>query len=318
MIDVAVLLREYLLTQSEVTALLGTNANNSIYCAYDLPEAFNPQNGPAIQIYRAGGHSHPEITQLVDARVMVRAWADVEQYSTCSAVYGAINDVLHGLCGYTVEDGTIIRALEVDGPMEMTDPTEGWVAMYAFYQVMARPNGISSLGPGSGGNGPLTGIWTEGNGAPVTLGPNGDYYLDLLTSNIYLQIGNAWTLIGNIAGSGGGGSEMPSQPYHKISASGTNAAVILNAPGTVTGWKIYNNAEYPVYVKLFNKATAPTLGTDTPQQTIGIDAGLGEVNPPGPGVSFTTGIAIAITKEIADDDATPVLADDCSVDIFYQ
>lgn len=318
MVDVAVILREYLLTQSAVTALLGSSPNSSIYAAYDLPEHFDAKLGPGIQIFRSGGHSHTEITPLVDARMMVRAWADVEQYSDCSDVYGAIHDALHGLCGYTVDDGTIVRALEVDGPHEMTDPEEGWVAMYAFYQVMARPVASSSLGPGSGGNGPLVGVWYEGDGAPVTLEVNGDFYLDLLTGNIYLQQSNSWgSPIGNING-GGGSSEMPSTPYHKVAASGTNAASIKASAGTVTGWKIYNNAGYPVYVKLFNKATAPTLGTDTPQQTIGIDAGLGEVSPPGPGISYGTGIAIAITKGMPDDDSTPVAADDCTVDIFYQ
>src|ERR1035438_2340190 len=99
MVDANLLLREYLLAQSTVTALLGTNTNGSIYCGYDLPEHFNPTLGPAIQIYRSGGHSHTEITPLIDARMMVRVWADVEKAYVASQVYGAINDVLHGLCG---------------------------------------------------------------------------------------------------------------------------------------------------------------------------------------------------------------------------
>jgi hypothetical protein len=137
-VDAALLLREYLLGQSSVTALLGTNANGSIYCSYDLPEHFDPTLGPAIQIFRAGGHSHEEITVLLDARVQIRVWTDVEKYSLASAVYGAIHDVLHGACGLTVTDGTIVRALEADGPLEMTDAGTGWVTMYAFYTVMAR------------------------------------------------------------------------------------------------------------------------------------------------------------------------------------
>lgn len=140
MVDAGVLVREYLLTQTNVTALLGTNANGSIYCAYDLPEHFDPSLGSAIQIFRAGGHSHDEISPLLDARVQIRAWADVEKYSLASTVYGAINDVLHGAYKITVADGTIIRALEVDGPIEFTDKQTGWVSMYAFYSVMARPN----------------------------------------------------------------------------------------------------------------------------------------------------------------------------------
>lgn len=321
MVDANLLLREYLLGQSEVTALLGTNINGSIYCGFDMPEHFDPALGPAIQLFRVGGRSHSEITVLADARIHIRVWAAVENAFLASKVYGAINDVLHGLCGYTVADGTIVRALEVTGPLEMTDPETGWVGVYAFYQVMVRPSASSSLGPsGIGGSGSLVGIWYEGYGTPSTLEANGDFYLNLSTGDVYLQAAGSWGVpVGNIqGGGGGGGSEVPSLTYHKVAAVGTNAAVIKAAPGIVTGWKIYNNTGYPIYAKLFNKATTPTLGTDTPQQTIGVDAGLGEVNPAGPGTTFTTGIAIAITKLMPDGDSTPVAAGDCSVDIFYQ
>jgi hypothetical protein len=111
--------------------------------------------------------------------------------------------------------------------------------------------------------------------------------------------------------------EMPSSIYHAVAAAGNNAANIKSAAGIVTGWKIYNNADYPIYVKLFDKATAPAPGSDTPKQTIGVDAGEQEVIN-GAGFVYTTGIGIAIVKGIADSDDTSVLADDCAVDIFYQ
>lgn len=138
MVDVNLLVRELLLSQSSVTALLGTNANSSIYCGYDLPEHFDPTLGPAIQIFRAGGLSHAEILELVDARVQVRVWANVEKALLASQVYGAIHDVLHGACGISLPDGTIIRSLEVTGPQEVTDPEAGWVSVHAFYAVMAN------------------------------------------------------------------------------------------------------------------------------------------------------------------------------------
>src|ERR1700739_4185302 len=122
MIDANLLVREYLLAQSSVTALLGTNANGSIYCGYDLPEHFDPTLGPAIQIFRMGGSSHPEILPLADARVHIRVWAAVEKALLASQVYGAVADVLHGLTKATVTDGTIVRAIEENGPLEMTDP----------------------------------------------------------------------------------------------------------------------------------------------------------------------------------------------------
>jgi hypothetical protein len=138
-VDAGLLVSEFLEGQSSVTSLLGTNANGSIYNGFDLPERFNPSLGPAIQVYRAGGASHKEIPSLVDARVMVRAWADREQYSLVASVYAAVHDVLHGITKQTVTDGTIVRCLEVSGPFEFTDPETAWVATYAFYQVQAHP-----------------------------------------------------------------------------------------------------------------------------------------------------------------------------------
>lgn len=319
MIDAAVVVREYLLGQTAVTSLLGTNANGSIYAAYDLPEHFDADKlGPGIQIFRAGGKSHSEITVLVDARVQIRAWAGAEQYSAASDLYGAINDVLHGLCGFTVADGTIVRALEVNGPIEMTDPDTSWVSMYAFYMVMVRPTAGSFPGPSGSPPQPFVGVWYEGAGVPSTLENDGDFYLNLSNGDVYLQVSGSWgSPIGNIKG-GGGSSEVPSLTFHRVSLASNNAAVIKASAGTVTGWKIYNNTGHAVYVKLFNKATAPVPGSDTPQNTIGVDAGLGEVNPTSAGLSFTTGIGISITSGIADSDNTPVAAGDCSVDIFYQ
>jgi hypothetical protein len=306
-VDAALLLREYLLGQSSVTALLGTNANGSIYCAYDLPEHFDPVLGPGIQIFRAGGHSHDEITVLLDARVQIRAWADVEKYSLASAVYGAINDVLHGACGLTVTDGTIVRALEADGPIEMTDPGTGWVAMYAFYSVMARPNGSSVA--------VYIPQFYSGAGAPGALHNEDDVYFNVSTGDLYEQVAGSWVLTGNVPQ--GGGTEMPSLTYHKVSAASNNAANIKPSAGVVTGWKIYNNSGAALYVKLFNKATTPVPGTDTPQQTIGVDAGESDLITSA-GYTYAAGIGIAIVKNIGDADNTSVAANDCVVDIFYQ
>jgi hypothetical protein len=309
MVDAAVLIREYLLTQAEVTSLLGTNPNGSIYAAYDLPEGFDPSLGPAIQLFRAGGHSHPEIPPLVDARVQIKAWADQEEYETSATLYAAINDVLHGACGITVADGTIVRALEVDGPMEMTDPDTAWVANYAFYQVLARPNGTSV---------PRTPAFYEGYGPPPAIEMSGDLYFDLGTGNLYEQIGTTWTLVGNVPQGGGGDDMNPSTNYHLVAASGLNAAVLKSTSGLLVGWKISNRTEYPVYVKVFNKATTPVPGTDFPEQTLGVQAGEDDGESINGGVIYSEGISIAITKGIEDSDNTPVVAGDCVIDIFYQ
>jgi hypothetical protein len=307
-VDVNLLVLQYLLGQSEVTALLGTNLGGSIYCGFDLPEHFDPNLGPVIQIFRIGGHAHDEILSLVDAKVHIRVWALPEDAGLASQVYGAINDVLHGTCNATVTAGTIVRALEATGPLEFTDPDNGWVAVYAFYEVMARPNGSST---------PHTPAFYEGYGSPTVLEMNGDIYFDLSTGNIWEQVGTLWVDVGNVP-QGGGSTEMSSLNYHKVAAAGTNAANIKAAGGFVAGWNIFNDTEFPLYVKLFNLATAPIPGSSLPQQTIAVQAGQTAVAAAGSGLTYSTGIAIAITGNLADLDATPVSAGSCVVDIFYQ
>jgi hypothetical protein len=306
MLDATVIVRDYLLGCPGVTALLGTNVNGSIYCTYDLPEHFDPRLGPAIQIFRAGGHSHEEITVLLDARLQIKVWADQELYSIASALYGAINDVLHGACGLTVTHGTIVRALEADGPIETTDPETGWVAMYAFYTVMARPNGLSA---------PYVPQFYTGAGAPGALHNEDDIYTNSTTGDVYEQVSGSWVFMGNVPI--GGVVEMPSLTFHRVSFASNNATNIKPSAGVVTGWKIYNNSGSAIYVKLFNKATTPVPGTDTPQQTIGVDAGESDVITSS-GYTYTAGIGIAIVKNIGDSDNTAVAANDCVVDIFYQ
>ena len=140
MVDAPVLIRDFLLLQSSVVDLLGTNINASIYASYDLPEHFDPKKGPCIQIFWTGGRSHPEILPLVNARLQVRVWADDEQSDVAMQVYAALQDVLHGTTNVQLDDGYLMSALEVTGPEEMTDPNTGWVAVNSYYAVMARPN----------------------------------------------------------------------------------------------------------------------------------------------------------------------------------
>lgn len=105
--------------------------------------------------------------------------------------------------------------------------------------------------------------------------------------------------------------------YHKISAASTNADTVKASAGVVTGYYLVNTATGFRYVKLYNKASSPTVGTDTPRVVLGIPA-LSAANiawdlP----IAFETGIAIAIVTGIADSDATAVGANDVAVSLFY-
>jgi hypothetical protein len=140
MVNVAALVREFLLAQASVVAVLGTNEHSSIYAAPDLPERFDPKKGACIQLVRSGGIPPIEIPQLLTARLQVRVWTDQEQYLQASDVYGALRDVLHGAANAALDEGMLLSALEVTGPQEMTDPETAWVSVNSFYTIMARPN----------------------------------------------------------------------------------------------------------------------------------------------------------------------------------
>lgn len=105
--------------------------------------------------------------------------------------------------------------------------------------------------------------------------------------------------------------------YRKISAASTNADTIKASPGEVRGWYIFNAAAAARFVKLYNKASSPTVGTDTPLLTIGLSAGAAANIISEAGVEFDTGIAVAMTAGIADSDATAVALNDIALNVLY-
>lgn len=102
-------------------------------------------------------------------------------------------------------------------------------------------------------------------------------------------------------------------------AASTNATNIKASAGQVYGWCLTNAAASLRYVRLFNKASAPTVGTDTPTQTIALAASGGQVcQTTDIGIVYAAGIGYDITGANGDSDATAVTANDVTGAIFYQ
>lgn len=93
-------------------------------------------------------------------------------------------------------------------------------------------------------------------------------------------------------------------------AATTNATSLKASAGQLYTIDAFNVAAYNVFLKLYNKASAPTVGTDVPVMTIPIQAGGGYSKTWPMGLPFATGIAYAITKLQADTDTTVVVAGD--------
>ena len=88
--------------------------------------------------------------------------------------------------------------------------------------------------------------------------------------------------------------------YNVVTAASTNSAVVKATAGTLYEITISNPTATAAYVKLYNKATAPTVGTDVPVMTIPVPATSATTMPIAltfgqVGKRFATGIGIACT-----------------------
>ncbi|CAB5220350.1 hypothetical protein UFOVP233_54 [uncultured Caudovirales phage] len=102
------------------------------------------------------------------------------------------------------------------------------------------------------------------------------------------------------------------------SAATTNATSVKTSAGTVYGVTVSNINAAARFLKLYNLAVAPTVGTSVPVLTIPIPAASVVNVPLGTiGARFTTGIAFAITAAAADADTTVVAANEIKVGINY-
>lgn len=101
--------------------------------------------------------------------------------------------------------------------------------------------------------------------------------------------------------------------FRLISAASTNATSLKASAGTLFTLYAVNLNAAVRYVKFYNKASAPTVGTDTPVATFpipGSTTGAGFAIDLGPGFDFSTGIAYATTTGAADSDTAAVAANE--------
>jgi len=108
-----------------------------------------------------------------------------------------------------------------------------------------------------------------------------------------------------------------STPSHTMSAASTNATSLKASAGQVYGLSITNSVASARYFKLYNKASAPTVGTDTPVLTLGVPANGTVIRVYPVGLALGTGIAWAATGAITNADTTAIGANDLSIDIDY-
>lgn len=104
-----------------------------------------------------------------------------------------------------------------------------------------------------------------------------------------------------------------------ISANTTNSTLVKGAPGLVLGLQVSNVNAAVRFLKLYNKVTAPTVGTDTPFMTILLQASSVPQNIrfPDNGIYFSAGIGLGLTTLVADNDTNAVAAAEIVINLFY-
>ena len=201
---------------------------------------------------------------------------------------GTQNLSLHGIAlpasGGAVAGGTAANPLKVDPTGTTTQPISGTVAISGTPAVT-----ISGTATVSGT------VVVSSITAPVSISGTVPISGTITTSD----------------------PDAATSDYHAVSGGSTNTANIKASTGKVFGVHVFNNAAYPVYVKLHNSATTPTAGAGV-VNTTGVQAGTQRDVIFPKGFNFAAGIGISIVKGIADSDATAILINDCVVDVDFK
>lgn len=214
-----------------------------------------------------------------------------------------------------------------------TSGTQSWVLYPGIYatepipaiqsQAMTISSGTVTANLGTGGTGATSlgkaedavaasgdtgvAVFAVRRDAPATNVSGAGDYAELAVSGQ----GAAWASLTPSVGGGWSVSRL-------ISAATTNATNVKGSAGTLGGWYLFNTNAAVRYLKIYNKATAPTVGSDTPFMTIPIPAGGGANIEFPNGIALGTGIGFAITTGVADADTGAVAANEIVVNLLYK
>ncbi len=111
--------------------------------------------------------------------------------------------------------------------------------------------------------------------------------------------------------------------WHLIAANSTNATSVKGSATTLLSCQLGNNSTTIGYLKIYNKATSPTVGSDTPVKTLlipGPAAGgsVSNIEFGNGGLALGVGFAAAVTTGIADSDTGAVAATAIAINCDYE
>lgn len=101
----------------------------------------------------------------------------------------------------------------------------------------------------------------------------------------------------------------PGTPFFITTTASTNATLVKNIGVSLLELTVFNSTTATVYVRLYNKATAPVVGTDVPLMVVPVTASnLSSLSFGAIGKRFALGLAMAVTAAAGNTDATVVAA----------
>lgn len=107
--------------------------------------------------------------------------------------------------------------------------------------------------------------------------------------------------------------------YYLSSAASTNGTNVKAGAGALFGYTVTNSNASARYLRFYNTAGTPTVGTTATYIGVMVPGSGGVVmSPSSIGVDFSTGIAISLTTGAADTDTGAVAADEIKLTLFYK
>ena len=262
----------------------------------------------------------------------------VQGADTVTIVYSGIAFGTVGGGAYQEVDGThglpteIVSALpagtNVLGKVEITDGTNTLGTVSNPLEVTVTNSGFAVVGTVTVVDSvPLT---VNVNNSTLAVTQSGTWSLGEGSAVIGHVINDAGTAVigGTVPSASVGSAPVGATPFHKISAANTTPAQIKGTGGTSSAgtlWEMIGmnvGTSAPAYAKFYDKAAAPTVGTDAPAYvvplpTAGSANGAGASRSWPTGLAFANGIWLAITTGIADSDNTAPAASQVLVSGSY-
>jgi hypothetical protein len=291
----------------------GTNSIGTV-TAVGAVAVGSPPTNPPVTVAGVDGSGNKQYIKTDTSGIVQSALNDMLAFSGSISAGGVIT--------YS-SPGPASGAIDTSGyGVVVVQLTGTWSGTVTFQDSNDNTNWVSATGVSSTGS--LSSITTS-NGI-FRVSPGGRYVRVNVTSyssgtvNASVVVRASPSTFPNISAFQGSAGATPWLVQAKGTTSGgltksrvqsaatTNATSVKASAGQVYFVEVGNNGASDAWIKFFDKASAPTVGTDTPVWTCYIPKGMGRFTNTDIGLVFSTGIAYAVTGGAGDSDTTAVAA----------